>query len=149
MQKAKRVQARTFNSDDSWVGRIVVAMGTGGEVTTSGRSRIWQPPTDVYETDTNITVKIEVAGVSEDGFVVRLQGRVLAVSGRRDNPGGKLAYQQMEISYGVFHSQVHLPCDVDGDGASADYDNGFLYIRLPKAEHQHRVRVVTVINHKS
>jgi HSP20 family molecular chaperone IbpA len=78
--------------------------------------------------------------------VVRLQGRVLNVQGCRQDPAAKLSYQQMEISYGEFRSEVYLPCAVDDTAATASYDHGFLHIRLPKAQKEHKVPVIVVLH---
>ncbi len=147
MWHMEKVQVRDKESDNPWFGHLFVSLGTSREVVLPGRPRVWHPPTDVYETDSYVMVKIEVAGVSEGDFVVRLHGRNLTVSGRRDDPAAKLAYQQMEISYGEFHTEVYLPCDVDEDGVKADYDNGFLYILLPKAQREHKVPVEVPVEH--
>jgi len=145
MWRIEKVQVKARESDNPWFGHLFVLQGTSREVAWPGQPRVWHPPTDVYETDAHVMVKIEIAGVSEDDFVVRLHGRELAVSGHREDPADKLSYQQMEISYGDFYSEVHLPCDVDGNDVTASYDNGFLYIMLPKTQREHKVPVVVVI----
>jgi HSP20 family protein len=40
-------------------------------------------------------------------------------------------YHQMEISYGRFERLVSLPPEVDITRASADYNGGYLEIKLP------------------
>ena len=125
-----------------------VTMGSDREARWSGRPRVWRPPTDVYETDSHVTVKVEVAGVSSNNFVIRLHGRELIISGHRHDPASKLSYQQMEISYGAFHTEVLLPCDVDESQAIAEYENGFLDIFLPKAEQHHHVPVVVIVERR-
>jgi len=145
MWNLDKVQVRDKDFDNPWVGHLFVSLGTSREVISPGRPRVWHPPTDVYEMDDDIMVKIEVAGVGAEEFAIQLDGRVLTVSGRRDDPVVKLACQQMEISYGAFRSQVELPCDVNEDSATASYDNGFLYVTLPKAQHKREVPVVVTI----
>lgn len=134
MWSTDKVQVSDREFDNPWFGQLFVSLGTSREGVSPGRPRVWHPPTDVYETDDDITVKIEVAGVGEEDFAIQLDGRVLTVAGRRDDPVAKLAYQQMEISYGAFRSQVQLPCEVDGNNATARYSVGFLYVTLPKAQ---------------
>src|SRR5512137_771484 len=46
----------------------------------------WRPPTDVYETEDQIIVLIEVAGVSEDDLSVTLFSDLLVVEGSREQP---------------------------------------------------------------
>jgi HSP20 family protein len=95
---------------------------------------VWQPPTDVYETDESAVVIVEIAGLTEGDYEVSLSGRVLIVTGERRDPVGKLAYQQMEIRYGRFRTQVHLPWALESDGQIATYVGGFLKITLRKAQ---------------
>jgi len=84
-------------------------------------------------------VRVEIAGMSEDDFDIELMRRDLIVSGRReDNTSGtKLAYQQMEVFYGEFRTEVYLPWSVDVSAIEATYDDGFLTIMLPKASVLH------------
>jgi HSP20 family protein len=95
---------------------------------------IWRPPTDVYETDDSAVVIVEIAGLSEENYEISLTGRVLVVSGERRDPAEKLAYHQMEIRYGRFRAEVHLPWALEGAGQAALYEDGFLRIKLQKAK---------------
>ena len=95
---------------------------------------VWQPPTDVYETDDGIIVRIEIAGLAPEDYEITLNGRTLVVTGERRDPSPKLAFQQMEIRQGRFRSQVHLPWALESSGQQAVYENGFLLITLPKAQ---------------
>jgi len=95
---------------------------------------IWRPPTDVYETDECAIVTVEIAGLSEGDYQVTLTGRLLIISGERRDPAAKLAYQQMEIRYGRFRTQVLLPWALDLTKQSASYENGFLSVVLRKAQ---------------
>ena len=38
----------------------------------------------------------------------------------------------MEILYGQFETEVHIPWTVDEDGVKATYQDGFLSVLLPK-----------------
>lgn len=116
----------------------------GGQRWISTRQhKTWRPPTDVYETDDCVVVKVEIAGMTEDDFAVSLDGRRLVISGVRRDPADKLGYQQMEILYGHFETDVHLSRAVEEDKIEATYRNGFLGIRLPKAKPR-QVPVVSV-----
>lgn len=106
------------------------------------QQKSWSPPTDVYETDDFIVVKVEIAGMQEEDFTISLDAKKLTVSGVRRDPAAKLAYQQMEILYGLFETHVHLPRAIDEDRIVATYKNGFLSVRLPKAK-PHQVPVVS------
>jgi HSP20 family protein len=105
-----------------------------------GEPKTWRPPTDVYETDECVIVKVEIAGMSEEGFEISLSNRSLTITGSRRDPDYKLAYQQLEIPYGHFRTEVFLPYAVDHNEIRATYENGFLTVVLPKVK-KHRVQV--------
>lgn len=105
----------------------------------------WRPPTDVYETERSIEVRVEVAGMREEDFRISLADRSLIIAGRRKDPSPKRAYQQMEISWGEFRTEVYLPCAVDEERVEASYKDGFLLIVLPKAEAQRKRVPISVV----
>jgi len=101
-------------------------------VTWHVRSNVWRPPTDVYETETRVIVKVEIAGVRDEDIEVAIQGNLLLVSGMRSDISERRAYHQMEIPFGKFSVGIELPASVIAENASADYKDGFLTINLPK-----------------
>jgi HSP20 family protein len=105
--------------------------------------KTWRPPTDVYETDEYVVVKVEIAGMAENDFTISLSNHVLTITGTRLDPVSKLAYQQLEISYGDFRTEVYLPWAIDDDGVEATYQDGFLRVVLSKSRPQ-KVRVVEI-----
>ena len=68
MLYTERIQMRDKESHSPWLGHFFISFEQSSEKVYLGRSRVWHPPTDVYETDSHVMVKIEVAGVSEDDF---------------------------------------------------------------------------------
>jgi HSP20 family protein len=94
----------------------------------------WRPPTDVYEMADCVVVKVEIAGMEQENFSISLDAKKLTISGVRYDPAAKVGYQQMEILYGHFETHVHLPRAIDEDKIEATYQNGFLSVRLPKAQ---------------
>ena len=102
--------------------------------------RVWRPPTDVYETESHLVVKVEIAGMDEDELDVSLVDRRLVVAGHRHAPEAKLVYQNMEIRYGEFRTEVHLGWPVNKEAIEASYSAGFLFVYLPKAK-EYRVPV--------
>lgn len=96
--------------------------------------RPWRPPTDVYETETEVVVEVEVAGMREEDFRVSLDGRLLTIGGLRvDKSRERRAYYEMEIHSGEFRADVELPVPIDADGIRAEYEDGFLRITMRKA----------------
>jgi HSP20 family protein len=102
----------------------------------------WRPPTDVFETDDAVVVRVEIAGMRDADFVVTLNDQLLIVSGQHADPAAKVAYHQLEVRYGEFRTEVYLHWSVEQADITAVYQDGFLIITLPKA----RVRQVRVVD---
>ena len=96
----------------------------------------WRPPTDVYETEDELSVIIELAGVSEEDMAVTLFSDLLVVEGKRKQPPcAKMnACHQLGIKYGEFRAEVHVPFPVDSEKVSAEYKNGLLRVVLKKLD---------------
>jgi HSP20 family protein len=105
------------------------------------RPRLWRPPTDVYETDDSVIIKIEIAGMSPEDMRISFVERMLTVTGVRQDIDAKLSYHCLEIPYGEFRVEVFLSGTYLADNIEAKYENGFLSITLPKSRREHRVPV--------
>jgi HSP20 family protein len=92
----------------------------------------WRPPTDVYETEDNCVIKMEIAGMRDDDFEVAFENNILMISGIRPDLNERRAYHQMEIRFGKFEIAVEIPVMVNIEKATAGYQDGFLVIVLPK-----------------
>jgi HSP20 family protein len=101
------------------------------------RPHVWRPPTDMYETDEAIVIRVEIAGMREQDFSVALEDRTLTIRGVRSDPTERRAFYQMEIPFGEFSTEVELPAPIVNEGVEAVYRDGFLQITLPKARPQH------------
>lgn len=100
----------------------------------STRPRVWRPPTDVYEHDDKIVVRVEIAGMNENDFVLSLDQNILTVRGIRPDVTERRAYHQMEINFGEFATAVEILVPIDSEHVRAEYQNGFLWITLPKTQ---------------
>ena len=96
------------------------------------RTSAWQPPIDVYETASDLLVRIEIAGMRDSIFNVRVDQNHLSISGTRPDNQESKAFHQMEIAYGEFLGEINLPVFVNIEKIRAEYDDGFLFITLPK-----------------
>jgi HSP20 family protein len=100
----------------------------------NSRPHAWRPPTDVYELEDKVVVRVEIAGMNESDFSINLDQNVLTVRGVRADTTERRAYHQMEINFGEFASAIELQIPVDMDRARAEYQNGFLWVILPKTQ---------------
>jgi HSP20 family protein len=97
------------------------------------QAHVWSPPTDVFETEKAYVVRVEVAGMRQQDFSIQLENNLLTISGSRPDTPERRAYHQMEVRFGEFGTVVGLPGPVDLDRSSAEYEDGFLTVTLPKA----------------
>jgi HSP20 family protein len=102
----------------------------------AARPHVWRPPTDVYETEDAIIVRVEIAGMRETDFSVQLVERSLQIRGARQDVPERRSYHQMEIPFGEFSTEVDLPAPVVHEQIEAIYRDGFLRVVLPKARPQ-------------
>jgi HSP20 family protein len=98
------------------------------------RAHTWRPPTDVYEVESAVVVRVEIAGMRETDFAISIQERTLTIRGVRLDIPERRAYYQMEVMFGEFASEVELPFPVVVEQAQAEYRSGFLTIILPKMQ---------------
>lgn len=107
--------------------------------------RGFRPPTDVYETGDHVVVRVEIAGVEDNAWIVTYANQVLTITGHRHDPADKLAYQQMEIPYGEFRTDVFIPWEIEEDQIEASYEKGVLVVTLPKAPGPKKVPVTVIV----
>ncbi len=95
---------------------------------------VWAPQTDVYETESEIVIKMAVPDVSATDVRVVFNETSITISGVR-NPvqeAGVVAYRQMEIPTGYFERNVAVHQPYDGESAEWQYEDGILWLRVPK-----------------
>ena len=97
------------------------------------RASVWGPPADIYETEENFVVRIEIAGMKDEDFEIGVENNILLITGNRPDRNERRAYHQMEIRFGKFEVAVEITVPVELERASAEYKDGFLVIQLPKA----------------
>jgi HSP20 family protein len=100
-------------------------------------SHSWRPPTDVYETEDDLVVRVEIAAMRDEDFTITLDGRNLMIRGSRTDNSERQTFHQMEIHYGEFAAEFELPYDVVPEQVEAVYQQGMLRVVLPKAKPQH------------
>lgn len=93
-----------------------------------------EPPADVLVTPEEVVVRVEIAGLRGSELDVEVIGDRLTLRGTKQEPARppQAQYAQMEIMGGAFERSVALPATVNPEGASVEYSNGYLAIRLPR-----------------
>ncbi|HEY3065196.1 MAG TPA: Hsp20/alpha crystallin family protein [Methylomirabilota bacterium] len=104
--------------------------------TGAAMERGWAPAVDLYETKDDLVVTFEVPGVREKEINVSITGDLLTVRGERQfgHEADDGSFYRVERTYGKFERNIPLPVPVQPDKVKANYRDGVLEVRLPKAE---------------
>ncbi len=96
----------------------------------------WPVPVDVYETRDEIVVRAEVPGMDPKQVKTALTGDQLTICGHREREGKTedRSFVRVERRYGGFSRSFTLNVPVVADQVTANYRDGVLEVRLPKAE---------------
>jgi HSP20 family protein len=94
----------------------------------------WVPAVDVYETEKEIYVCVDTAGVDFNNMSISIAKDNVIISGRRQWPLRKnlCRVHQLEIEHGYFERSISLPVAVEVADLSSRCINGILEIKLPK-----------------
>lgn len=101
----------------------------------NGQVPAWRPPIEVYETDGELVVLVELAGMQEDDIEVVIDESVMTIRGERQPIGceDRRSTHLMGIMYGPFAADIYLPFTIDHDRIEATYEAGLLRVRLPRS----------------
>lgn len=96
----------------------------------------WTPPCDIYETDKEIVLKMELPEMKKEDVHVALERNVLTLRGERkfEETVNRENYHRIERRYGEFTRVFALPNFVEGSKALAEFKEGTLTVTLPKNE---------------
>jgi HSP20 family protein len=97
----------------------------------------WQPPINAFRCESAVRICVDLAGVEKSSIELTVEPRRVVLRGSRDvpepaeNDGRPVQMLALEIDYGPFERVFELPAEVDVEGATAEHENGLLWIHLP------------------
>lgn len=93
------------------------------------------PNADVYETDAEWVVELEVPGFQEKDLTIEVIGDTVRVAGQREQSKEEQnkAFHMKERLQSSFERRFMLPAGADADAIAATFDKGVLQIRAAKA----------------
>jgi HSP20 family protein len=96
----------------------------------------WAPSVDVSETEKEVIVKAELAGMDPKDIDVSVRGDILTLGGERRQEKEEKGenFHRVERSYGSFSRSIQLPAEVHSGKVDAAYKDGVLKITLPKTK---------------
>lgn len=94
------------------------------------------PPVDVFEDASGITLYADLPGVPRDKLVLQLDGDTLTIEGEMalDMPAG-MESSQAEVSLPRYRRVFTLSRELNAEAVNAEFNQGVLCLRIPKAEH--------------
>jgi HSP20 family protein len=94
------------------------------------------PALDVHQNADEIVVTAALPGVKPEDVDITITGQTLSIRGelKADEKVERDQYLYRERRFGTFNRQLQLPVRVQGDGATATFENGLLTLTIPKAE---------------
>jgi HSP20 family protein len=96
----------------------------------------WVPTADIYESDEDLVVNLDLPGIDPKMVEVRVENNVLTIRGERQFNQKQAGenYHRVERSYGAFGRSFTLSTSVNPEKIRATYQSGVLTIVMPKAE---------------
>ena len=92
------------------------------------------PPVDVYEDEHRVVLKLEIPGMKQDGFDIRVENNTLIVRGERkfETEEKEENLHRIERRHGSFYRAFTVPTTINTENVQASYDAGVLKIELEK-----------------
>ena len=104
------------------------------------------PPVDVIEDASGITLVADMPGVAKDGVQLRVEGDQLALEGELSLtvPEG-VEPSHAEVQLSRYRRTFTLSKELDADKVSAEFNQGVLRVRIPKALHAQPRRIAVSV----
>jgi HSP20 family protein len=94
----------------------------------------WTPPCDIYETEKEIVLKMELPEMHKEDVHVTLENNVLTLRGERkfEEVVKSENYHRIERKHGEFMRAFTMPAFVEANKVVAKFKEGVLTVTLPK-----------------
>ncbi len=101
-----------------------------------GRSGHWLPNVDLAESESEVTVRVELPGIVPDDIDVTVTGNQLTISGAKTEVSEQQGsdFYHTESRAGCFRRTIPMPKSIDRNKVDAEFKNGVLVVRLQKSE---------------
>ena len=96
----------------------------------------WAPAVDIYETEHELVVKVDLPEVDPEDLDIRVENNILTIRGDRkfESKASEDKYLRVERAYGSFSRSFSLANTVNSEAIKADYRDGVLTLSIPKRE---------------
>lgn len=97
----------------------------------------FSPPTDVWESENEIYIMMEIAGLDLNDLDIHYSSGKLLIEGQRRESASErqssiIQFHKKEIDYGTFRVKIKMNSRIEESGIFAGYKDGILSIILKK-----------------
>lgn len=102
---------------------------------------VFSPRMDVTENEKEISIALELPGVSKKDIHLSLENDCLAIEGEKkeEHEEKEKGYSHIERSYGSFRRVIPLHAEVDNGKVKATFKKGVLTVQLPKSKETQKI----------
>jgi HSP20 family protein len=100
---------------------------------TRSNDKYIRPAVNIIETEEGLILTADIPGATKENLDINVEKGILTISAPTiHNQLGQPAYSEFELAN--YYRQFSIPESLDHEKAKADYANGILTLRVPKAE---------------
>jgi len=100
---------------------------------TRSNEKYIRPAVNIIETDEGLTLTADIPGAAKETLDVNVEKGILTISAPVSHTmPGQSAYTEFELAN--YYRQFSIPESLDHEKAKAEFANGILTLRVPKAE---------------
>ena len=100
---------------------------------TRSNERYLRPAVNIIEDEEGLVLTADIPGAAKDGLDINVEKGILTISAPAQHTmPGTPAYREFELA--SYYRQFTIPESLDHEKAKAEYANGILTLRVPKAE---------------
>lgn len=117
----------------------------GASVNDNVTSRAVTPATDIIDHDDHVELRVDLPGFNPDDVTIEFQNGYLSISAetKQESEVKEENYTRRERYQGSYRRSLRVPETLSVDDANARFENGVLFLSLPKvpAEQPKRIPV--------
>jgi len=100
---------------------------------TRSHDKFIRPAVNIIETEEGLVLTADIPGATKEALDVNVEKGILTISAPAESSmPGTPTYREFEL--GSYYRQFSIPESLDHDKAKAEYVNGILTLRVPKAQ---------------
>lgn len=144
MSDLQNQQAPNAGAPQAGSSQLTTSQPSASQPSAPARAQlVWRatPELDLYESDTELLVLLDVPGASAESIDVRVIENVLQVRAEQAAAAG-----YTDVGRGAFERSFELPVAVDPSLAAAALRDGVLEVRLQKRASARRVKIPVSAN---